>query len=58
MKIETVPLIVDADGQPSMVTLEITGPIDPAHPVVRRARELVESTGSAKMLASFDQACA
>ena len=48
MEIETVK--IDAE----LTMLKVTGPLDPAHPVMVRARELALSTGSAAFIASFD----
>ena len=36
--------------------VEVSGPIDPNDDVIKRARELVLSTGSAAMIKSFDWA--
>jgi hypothetical protein len=37
-----------------LTMLKVTGPLDPKHPVMVRARELAISTGSAAFIASFD----
>jgi hypothetical protein len=39
-----------------VVMVEVSGPIDPNDDVIKRARELVLSTGSAAMIKSFDWA--
>jgi hypothetical protein len=52
MEIEAIK--VDAE----LTMLKVTGPLDPKHPVMVRARELALSTGSAAFLASFDEVLA
>lgn len=56
MNIELVPAHgADAQsGQTRVVTLKVSGQIDPQDPVVRQARELVTRSGSQALLASFD----
>jgi len=51
MKIEMVPAIESesAEDQTKVMRLKVTGPIDPADAVLRRARELVQRTGSTSM---------
>jgi hypothetical protein len=48
MEIEV--LKIDAE----LTMLKVTGPLDPKHPVMVRARELAVSTGSVAFLDSFD----
>jgi len=45
-----------AEAAPRIVRVEVSGPFDQNDAVLRRARELVRKTGSAKMLESFDWA--
>jgi len=58
MKIEMVPAIESesAEDQTKVMRLKVTGPIDPADAVLRRARELVQRTGSTSMAESFEWA--
>jgi len=60
MKFQAIPIHSPgaADGQPDaeVVRLNVSGPIDANHDVMRRARELVVETGSKDMIESFDWA--
>lgn len=58
MNIELVPAHgADAQsGQTRVVTLKVSGPLDPQNPVVLQARELVTRSGSETLLASFELA--
>ena len=60
MKIETVTISPPEGDEPTaeadaeIVMLEVSGPTDPDDALLKRARELVLSTGSAAMIKSFD----
>jgi hypothetical protein len=63
MKVQTVRVSPDsaagehdAPQNSEVVMLKITGPLDDSNPVMIRARELVNSTGSEVMIRSFDDA--
>ncbi|RPI64179.1 MAG: hypothetical protein EHM50_01090 [Lysobacterales bacterium] len=62
MKVETVTISPPESGQPTtkadaeVVMVEVSGPTDPDDALIKRARELVLSTGSAAMIKSFDWA--
>ena len=64
MKVETVTIPPPASDEPAtrpdaqIVMVEVSGPTDPDDAVIKRARELVLSTGSAAMIKSFDWALA
>ena len=59
MKIQSISLGsedgVDAQSPKThVVMVKISGPIDLENPVLKRARQLVESTGSLEAINSFD----
>jgi hypothetical protein len=62
VKIETVTISPPEGDEPAtkadaeVVMVEVSGPIDPDDALIKRARELVLSTGSAAMIKSFDWA--
>jgi hypothetical protein len=62
VKVETVTIPSPASDEPTtpqdaqVVMVEVSGPIDLDDAVIKRARELVLSTGSAAMIKSFDWA--
>lgn len=63
MKIEAISSLLSAgpdskeDG-PRLVRVRITGPADPANPIVRRARELLRERTTGDALRSFEDALA
>jgi hypothetical protein len=56
MKIEVVKVTSPMEESTPVVRLRVTGPVDPAHHVLQRARQLVANTGSKSMAESFDWA--
>lgn len=60
MKIQMVPMstneLVASDSVPEFVMVELSGPFDPEHDVLKRARQLVHNNGSEAMVESFEAA--
>jgi hypothetical protein len=54
LNIETIPLVRNAQGQIEQAQIKVTGPLDAAHPVMSRARQMLVDHASAEAVASFD----